>query len=518
MRANFLGLAVLATVGCTSDPDPAVQSVEPSSGSVAGGTRLTIHGAGLTSATRVTVGGVECGALAIASGDRIQCTTGATQFIESTGDVVVTTDRGVVTLPSAFAYSCPWQTSMGRRTCGAAPAAPAPTQAITSWVTDVEVGHAFVVDGSGPANLDDTEDFANGSRAAWIETDGAGTSRTLSTTVPGTDMTGQLIKVWLEVDNLAAVSQIELRVGDAALQNYYAFRLSSTQGQQWLADRQWVSFTLSWSPDACAIVGTPNRADIRGIGVRVIDDATGPVRLHFDGLALVPEPAAEYPTGVLSFTFDDNWLDVVTQAAPPLARHAMGGTVYAIVDLVGKPQRATLDDLQRLQTGGWDIAAHAFTSIHHDARFPTLAPSVVEDELVDTRAWLMTNGFTAFDHCAYPGGDFSNGGTDITPIAARYFTTCRTIYQRQREAVPPADPMKLRVLYVTSGTTLETVTTAVDHARDNHEWIILVFHKLVDGTPATLTEWPAASFATLVDHVAASGIRVEPVSRVLPSR
>ena len=54
----------------------------------------------------------------------------------------------------------------------------------------------------------------------------------------------------------------------------------------------------------------------------------------------------------------------------------------------------------------------------------------------------------------------------------------RTIFQAQREAMPPSDPLKLRVLYVTSSTSLGAVQLGVDRARANHEWIILVFHRL----------------------------------------
>ena len=59
----------------------------------------------------------------------------------------------------------------------------------------------------------------------------------------------------------------------------------------------------------------------------------------------------------------------------------------------------------------------------------------------------------------------------------------------------------------TQGATLE-------EARENHEWLILVFHKLVAGTPAASTEWRTSDFQALVDQVAASGLPVETVTDV----
>lgn len=79
----------------------------------------------------------------------------------------------------------------------------------------------------------------------------------------------------------------------------------------------------------------------------------------------------------------------------------------------------------------------------------------------------------------------------------------------------PSDAAKLRVLYVTSDVPLSVVQQRVDEACTSHEWLIVVFHQLVAGTPTVSTEWNAGDFAQLVDYVAASGIPVRTVSAVL---
>jgi hypothetical protein len=275
---------------------------------------------------------------------------------------------------------------------------------------------------------------------------------------------------------------------------------------------------MSWSPDNVAIQGTPNRAAITDIQLRVVDDATGQrVRLAVSGIAVVAEPIAKYPTGVLSITFDDNFATMVSQGRPVLATYGLPATAYVIVDLVGDPGRATLADLHALQnTDGWEIAVHSFTDANHAARFTNLAPSVLEDDLVDARAWLIANGFSGYDQCAYPGGNFTGGiGTDVLGLARTYFSTCRTIYQGERETYPPANPRKLRVFYITNAVPLASAIAAVDKAVAHREWIIVVFHQLVTTTPSTSTEWSAGDFATLVAHIAATGIPVKTVGQVL---
>jgi hypothetical protein len=94
-----------------------------------------------------------------------------------------------------------------------------------------------------------------------------------------------------------------------------------------------------------------------------------------------------------------------------------------------------------------------------------------------------------------------------------YFTSCRTIYAGQQELFPPSDSRRLRVGYVTQTVPLTTAEQWVDEARANHEWLILVFHRLSD-SPAASTEWRTQDFQALVEHVAASGLPVATVSNV----
>ena len=349
-----------------------------------------------------------------------------------------------------------------------------------------------------------------------VDTDGIGTERAVAWSNMSIDFTGHMIQLSLRSANIARAARFDLLLGTDGLSNAFVFTLRSQQGQQWITDGRDVSFSVSFSPNS--IIGAPDRARITDIALRITDDASMPVAIDLAGIALVPEPLARYPRGVLSFTFDDNHDTMITEAAPRLDVLGFRATTYVIIDQIDLAARASLVQLQDRQARGWDVALHSFTSYAHNERWTTLPPETLEDDIVDGRAWLMANGFAGYDHCAYPGGDFTasmgDGTTDVLAIVDRYFTSCRTIYQRQREAVPPADAEKLRVLYVTSSTTLDAAKRAVDNAIAAREWIIVVFHRLVD-TPSLSTEWSKSDFAAFVDYVAQTGIPVEPVTRVL---
>jgi peptidoglycan/xylan/chitin deacetylase (PgdA/CDA1 family) len=514
---------VLAFAACGSDPLGApgtegplsLASVTPAIGSVGGGTRIVLEGANLSDADRVTVGDVPCTNVRAGPAGTLSCMTGNADFREGAVDVVVARDDDRAVLPAAFTYRCLWTTTAGRRSCGAAPPGLVAPQAVAGWFTQFQNPDKYSISSNAPCNLSDTDDHVLGTQSMSFDTDGTGTVATLQhEDMPPIDARDSDFKIWVKIDNVAHLAALDVWLGDSGLRNVYKFRLRSTQAQQWMTDGDWVSFTVPWSPDNYVIEGTPNRAAITELAIRAADDATGNiVRVHLNGIALVPEPVQRYPHGVVSFTFDDGWATAIDPGAQILAAHHVPATAYIIMDAVGLPGRVTLADLHAVQDAGWDVAVHANTDLHHFARFPSLPTPVVEDDVVDARAWLIENGFKGYDHCAYPGGDFS-GGSDVLGVAARYFASCRTIFEKQRETYPPSDPHKLRVLLVTNTMTLGTVEQMVDDAQQSREWLILVFHKLGPSTTSSI-EWSAERFTALADYITASGMPVETVSSVL---
>jgi hypothetical protein len=519
MRAHVLGkILVLFVCGCSGlfeDSAPlTVSSVSPVEGSVAGGTRITLTGSGFDSQVRVTVGDVPCESIQLAGANQLSCVTGDREFVEGAADIAVTRDDDQAVLAHAFEYRCEWTTSTGRRSCGAAPARQIAEQVIDTWVTQFQGADGFEPDaGPGHASMADTADFVLGSQSAFIETNGTGVPRTLSRTgMPAIDFTDRMPKVWIKLENVEHVQTLDLVLGDSNFANSYVFKLASTQGQQYTTEGDWVAFTVSWDPQTCVTFGNPRRNNITDVMLRVTDDQSGtPVRLRVNGLGLVKEPVDKYPDGVVTFTFDDGFGEML-RGSELLA--GLPATAYVIVDMIDRPGRVTVGDLNNLQDAGWDVAVHANTDLHHSARYNRLPEAEVEDDMVSAREWLIQQRFRAHDHCSYPGGEFTGGG-DVLSLARKYFASCRTIYTRHREAVPASDARKLRVFYVTRETRLEAVQAAIDHAKTARQWIILVFHKIVDGAPAVSTEWSAADFTALVQYVRAKGVPVATVSQVL---
>ncbi len=87
----------------TYQPAPALTSVAPVGGALAGGTALTLTGSGFVSGATVTVGGAACGSISVVSATSITCTSPA--HVAGAVNVIVTNADGQTnTLASGYTY------------------------------------------------------------------------------------------------------------------------------------------------------------------------------------------------------------------------------------------------------------------------------------------------------------------------------------------------------------------------------------------------------------------------------
>ncbi len=384
-------------------------------------------------------------------------------------------------------------------------------------ITQFQAGHGFVANSGGGSaqNLDDPTDPAFGTQSAWIETDGAGTAKTLRRVgMAPLDFSQHMPRIWVKVEGVQNLRRAQLYLGSENLLHQYKFQFDSTQGQQWTTEGDWVGFSMSWSSKHVDIQGTPDRANITDMQFRILDKADGGiVRLHVGQISMVPEPP-EYPNGVLSFTFDDGPESQWTVAKPIMDAAGFAGTAYVIIERLGQNSYMTEAEVDGLHNDGWEIAYHAFAGDTHAVTFPGLPPDQLKADWVLGRQWLYDRGYTGYNHGAYPKGAITGSSTDVLGMMGDYFCGFRSIHQRHREAYGPSDPLKLRVFYITHVVAVSKVLEAIDQAVLNKEWIILVFHKLVEPATAT-THYLPADFQTIVDYVGTQPIPVKTVGEIL---
>lgn len=373
-------------------------------------------------------------------------------------------------------------------------------------VTTFAPGHGFTTNAGGSADLNDTSDYRLGRQSVSATTDGSGTAKTIKKTgMAPLDMTSKFPVVLVKIDDTAHVAAFQLWLGKNGLANACKWEMKNNQSAKYILAGKWVLVPLSFS-SAVIGAGTPTRTGMTDAQFRLVDDARGAVTVHLQAIYLVPEPAS----GVLSFTFDDGWLSQYTDARPKLDQHLYPATAYVTPQHIGTTNYMTLAQLTNLRDyNGWQIAGH---DVGNDLRAYTQAQ--LRARFQYTKTWLDSNGFDDRDY-AYAGGEFGPLNSDPTvtveDIAKLYFRSARSISQTQHETMPVGDVHKLRVLYVVNTTSTSAVRTAVTNAINNKDWLILVFHRIVN-SPSVSTDYGIANFDTVVDSVATSGITVRTVA------
>jgi peptidoglycan/xylan/chitin deacetylase (PgdA/CDA1 family) len=132
------------------------------------------------------------------------------------------------------------------------------------------------------------------------------------------------------------------------------------------------------------------------------------------------------PAGrTLALSFDDAYLNVVTEGLPVLARAGFTATVFVIAGRVGGDNRwpgqpgsipemplAGWSDLEQLVRAGWEIGSHTLS--HADLN--TLSTAEAEDEIAEARRVLTARLGVDVPLLAYPYGSAS---PDVLALARR---------------------------------------------------------------------------------------------------
>lgn len=400
---------------------------------------------------------------------------------------------------------------------------PHPDQVITIF----DPSHGWTIGTSGAGtDLNSTEAFVRGTQAAKVVTLADGSMVNLERTGLALDATGKYVRLTVRIDDLAALPTTSQGInffltGDN-FATFYRWRVvvGPADGAGTIVrNGDWVTITLAFG-DA-AVTGTPNRASLNRARLQAIDQAGGPaIVARFDGVEFVPESPA-WPNGVVTIAFDDSWQDVHTYGRPAMDRYGFQATNYIICDSLGTGSKLTVAELRALQdVAGWDVQAHSYDGTNHNAGFVSLTDAVIEEDCLRSKDWAMRNGFGAMDHFAYPLGNFD---ARVAGVVGRYFSSARTVVGEPTttfETPEPGEPLRLRAVSgVGSGTrTPANIAAWVDRTRTGKGWLILVFHRIVPGVPATSTECSQADFTAIIDDLAADGIPVRTVSDVLQVR
>lgn len=242
------------------------------------------------------------------------------------------------------------------------------------------------------------------------------------------------------------------------------------------------------------------------------------VVLHRDGTLATSEYALTSSTKpgaphwdqpLVSVSFDDGWESSYQYAIPTLNRYGYKATFYINPSSIETPSFMRATDLEALFAAGNEIAAHGY---NHDD-MTAINAEELDYQLHEGRDYLQQAGFNITDFAT----PYGKGDAEVQWYAHKYFTTLRStetgINTRQN-----FNPYDLKVLYVDDFTTTQTITDALNQAKQYDGWLILVYHRVGTGKPSfralrvESTTLDSADFKAQISLINKSGIRVTPVA------
>jgi Polysaccharide deacetylase len=422
-----------------------------------------------------------------------------------------------------------------------------------SVFTQFQAGHGWTLLGGTTGDLNATAaGHVVGTQCAWFQGNGNNTVVGMRRTgAASQDLTGKDVGLLLRVDEpnqILASGGVAfiLYLGNTAFSNFITLDMTSTASTKYFPRRSTsgTAFGGSWVYITIPLDSTGSNAYTAKTGAQTaaqilanVTDwqiyhkdpaASTPARISVQEIFIVPKQST-YPNGVCCLTFDDGYASCLTKVAPIVAAASGRATAYLIKDQIGTANYMTVAEAQQLQsTYNWAVGSHSYLGADHEAGtgvgFTALTADACTNDVQQVRQWLRGNGFTAYNHLAYPHGAYcieqdgsgsTNDRVDVT--LASVVKTARTLYGKMPETIPPANRMTLRVWVSTSNvTSVATLQTCADVCKRTQSAMIVVFHQIVDSSASASTQWLTADLQTFVTYLGAQGIPLRTIDEVFP--
>lgn len=185
---------------------------------------------------------------------------------------------------------------------------------------------------------------------------------------------------------------------------------------------------------------------------------------------------SEYDTprferGIVSFTFDDGWRSIYEQGLPLFEKYDINTTQFIVAGYEGSQAYMTDEQIRDMKKLGHDIGSHSHT--HADHR--ELGKDKLLLEVAGSRTVLNT-AFGGINNFATPFGRYNDSVKNAIKQCYQSHRTTDTGYN-----APGYDRYSIRVQNVEIDTTAAEIREWSEFARDNHLWLVLVYHQVEDG-------------------------------------
>ena len=201
--------------------------------------------------------------------------------------------------------------------------------------------------------------------------------------------------------------------------------------------------------------------------------------------------------GLVTFIFDDGWLNTYTNAYPLFKEYDNPATVAVIGSYVNQPQALSNRHLHTLINSGWSLMSHSIS----DVPLTSLDAQTQANEirLSKQRLW---NDYWGTNYFVYPYGEKDD---EIENLARNYYHSTRAYVNGVNEY--PINPHDLKIVSLDESTALDEYISIASEAALNKTWVLFVAHHVSDEDVGEFNIRPS-ELNQLIEHINTKSIPV----------
>lgn len=262
-------------------------------------------------------------------------------------------------------------------------------------------------------------------------------------------------------------------------------------------NNEWIEVILS--PSAFTKTGNPTWQSISKITFRLDVSPGQSCQVKIDGL----ESFFSVNPSAVSIVFDDGQLEAY-RAKSIMDEAGVAGTLFVIPELLGEPGFLNQYWIDFFHASGWDIGGHNWQVL------PDLSPEELHQVFKATKDYLTTHQYKGRDLYAIPYGLYNK---QVIEIGSQYFTWLRP-NDNMNQPSGYISPCRINSRIVSQFTPVEEVLHWIDLAKENNDWLILVFHRIVDRCEYD-TDYTEKDFQEIIQYSQKKDIDILPMSDYL---
>ncbi len=314
----------------------------------------------------------------------------------------------------------------------------------------------------------------------------------------------KFVRVKFRVNELSKLSGMELRLTSQA-QGYSDFfaipiPLFTDRDFNTVQDNAWIEYTFTMGE--VITHGNPDINNIVRLGFYL---GGNEVKIDFRSI----EIEEAHFESVVSFTWDDGYDDHFL-AAQIMGKYGINGTAYLMPRQIGLKNYLTQEQVHQMEhTYDWGISSHHKIPIV-DFTYPALSKEM--DYTIEYLTSIFNVSQEEVAHFAYPLGKQSR--VETLPLIRQKFRTAR-LAGGGAETLPPGDWHMLRAFNVMPHISPQELIERVKKAREQGEWLILMFHYLSEEkNPENPLSYNIEKFEEFCRLIKEEGSLVLPVHQV----